>query len=293
MTLDLAAEISKYLKYMENIETASPHTLRAYRLDLAQAFGPLENLQKNPKIQEKDLKGLLRTAVLNWSHLSPKSRNRKIASLKSFLNHLFEERKTSSALGLSLHSPKTPKKIPNFITLDEVFSVIKTLESLSEQSSTQIRMLFFLLYGAGLRISEACCLRWKNIDLQASRICVLGKGGKERWVAIPKPLLSLLKSERNSCEYVFGEHPLDTRKGYEWIRSLGVKAGLIRPLHPHALRHSYATHLLSSGANLRVIQCLLGHSSLQATEKYTHLSLNHLHQSLETHHPLSKLKTGT
>lgn len=292
MTLDLANEISKYLKYMENIESASPHTLRAYRLDLRQAFGPLESLHKSPIIQEKDLKSLLRKAVLGWSHLSPKSRNRKIASLKSFLNHLFEERKIESALGLSLNSPKIPKKLPNFITLDEVFSVIKALEKLSEKNAPQIRLLFFLLYGAGLRISEACSLSWKNIDLQASRLCVLGKGGKERWVALPKPVVSLLKSQRTTCEYVFGDDPLDTRKGYEWIRSLGASAGLIRPLHPHALRHSYATHLLSSGANLRVIQTLLGHTSLQATEKYTHLSLDHLHQSLEAHHPLSKLKTG-
>jgi integrase/recombinase XerC/integrase/recombinase XerD len=293
MTLDLAAEITKYLKYMENIESASPHTLRAYSLDLQQAFGSLESLQNSPNVDEKDLKPLLRKAVLAWSHLSPKSRNRKIASLKSFLNHLFEKRKIKSALGLSLNSPKPPKKLPNFITLDEVFSVIKALENLSEKNATEIRLLFFLLYGAGLRISEACSIKWKNIDFQTSRVCVLGKGGKERWVALPKPLLSLLKSQRSSCEYIFGESPLDTRKGYEWIRCLGVKAGLVRPLHPHALRHSYATHLLSSGANLRVIQSLLGHSSLQATEKYTHLSLDHLHQSLETHHPLSKLKTGS
>lgn len=293
MTLNLALEISKYLKYLENIESASPHTLRAYRLDLEQAFGTLITPQNSPETPEEDLKGLLRQALLGWSDLSPKSRNRKIATLKSFLNHLFEQQKISSALGLTLHSPKTPKKIPNFITLDEVFSLIQCLEGLRDEKSKQVRILFFLLYGAGLRISEACSLEWKNVDLTSSRICVRGKGGKERWVALPKPLLPILKSEKFATPYVFGDSPLDPRKGYEWIRGLGAQAGLIRPLHPHALRHSYATHLLSSGANLRVIQSLLGHSSLSATEKYTHLTLDHLHQSLETHHPLSKIKTGS
>ena len=94
-------------------------------------------------------------------------------------------------------------------------------------------------------------------------------------------------------DYAFGEHELNTRTAYEMIRGLGKKVGLMNPLHPHALRHSFATHLLASGANLRTLQTLLGHDSLQATEKYTHLNVDQLARLIEQTHPLAKIKLGS
>ena len=101
-----------------------------------------------------------------------------------------------------------------------------------------------------------------------------------------------IKSEKTLHLFVFGETALNSRKGYELIRKLGKQAGLMNPLHPHALRHSYATHLLANGANLRTLQSLLGHESLQATEKYTHLSVDHLARLIDSSHPLGKIKTS-
>lgn len=151
-----------------------------------------------------------------------------------------------------------------------------------------VRALILLLYGGGLRVSEACALQWKDLVEGARSLRIRGKGGRERVVAVPERTWEALTALKREGATVF--NGLGERKAYEWVRQAGARAGLLKPLHPHALRHSYATHLLTSGADLRVLQELLGHRSLAATQKYTHLSLDHLARSLEKHHPLSASK---
>jgi integrase/recombinase XerC/integrase/recombinase XerD len=155
-----------------------------------------------------------------------------------------------------------------------------------------VRAMILLLYGGGLRISEACSLRWSDMEMAGERsLRVAGKGGRQRVVTVPELTWSALQALPHEGRFVFGgECELSSRKAYEWVRQAGARAGLLKPLHPHALRHSYATHLLSSGADLRVLQELLGHRSLAATQKYTHLSLDHLARAMEKHHPLSASK---
>ncbi len=135
-------------------------------------------------------------------------------------------------------------------------------------------------------MSEACQLKWTNVDLEKKILRILGKGQKERLVALPDLTITELKRTNQSEIYVWGSKELNQRTAYSMIRTLGAKANLLRPLHPHALRHSFATHLLSSGANLRTLQELLGHQSLSATEKYTHLSVDQLARTMEKSHPL-------
>ena len=300
--------VSKYLKYKENIESCSSETRRAYNLDLKQAF-----LQKNTNIfdlktsveQASDLWNLARPALSRWGNLSLASRNRKIATLKSFFNWLFNERLTTKNYAEQLICPKVPKKIPHFLSLDEVLAVLHfyTQEQNHEVDSTfknktellRSKTLFLLLYGGGLRISEACNMQWKHIHFDERKILVKGKGNKERFCVVPEytmTTLKKLKTDNEKTDFVFGNQPLHSRVGYEIIRSIGKKVGLMNPLHPHALRHSFATHLLASGANLRTLQTLLGHDSLQATEKYTHLNVDHLARLIEQTHPLAKGKLG-
>ncbi len=300
--------ISKYLKYKDNIESCSPETHRAYQLDLKQAF-----LQKNMNVfdfnlkidKHSDLWDLARPALSGWGNLSLASRNRKIATLKSFFNWLFKEQLTTKNYAEQLICPKVPKKIPHFLSLDEVLAVLHfySQEQNHKAESTfknktellKSKTLFLLLYGGGLRISEACKMQWKHIQFEERKILVKGKGNKERFCVVPEytiATLKKLKSDQEKTEFVFGHQPLHTRIGYEMIRQIGKKVGLINPLHPHALRHSFATHLLASGANLRTLQTLLGHDSLQATEKYTHLNVDHLARLIEQTHPLSKAKLG-
>ncbi len=293
--IDIPRDISKYLKFMENVKSSSPHTLRAYKNDLAEIF----NESTPQKMSEDELKKYLLSHLSIWKDKKLSTRNRKIGTLKSFMGYLFEEKITEVNIAEALPSPKVPKKIPHFLSFDEVVSCLQYFKNQIQKESSELelkklrdqQLLFLLLYGGGLRISEACSLKWAEVNLLQKSLRILGKGNKERIVIIPEMVIEELKkfkTQNQQQTYIFGDEPLSTRVGFEWIRQTGIKANLIKHLHPHALRHSFATHLLTSGANLRVIQTLLGHESLVATEKYTHLSLNQLYHVMENHHPLGK-----
>ncbi|MFN3454501.1 MAG: tyrosine-type recombinase/integrase [Pseudobdellovibrio sp.] len=286
--------------------------MRAYRLDLYQAFILSLNDYKTSKENKnliilnkdtplifnssEDLWLKCRDRLSHWGKLSLATRNRKIATLKSFFNWLYNEKLIDKNFSNQLVCPKVPKKIPHFISVDEVISILhffKNLEIITYEINQQ-KILFLLLYGGGLRISEACNLRWKDINIYANNVLILGKGNKERLITLPtlctENLVAFQKLYPQKGDFIFGEKPLNTRKGYEYIRLLGKQVNLMNPLHPHSLRHSFATHMLASGTNLRVLQNLLGHDSLQATEKYTHLDIQTLARTVEIKHPLSRKK---
>lgn len=298
MAINPADLIVNFLKYQENIKSASPLTIRAYRLDLTQAFAYKQKIIYD----YEELWSAVRPALTKWGQLSLASRNRKIASLKSFFNWLYNEKRTEKNWGSQLICPKVPKKIPHFLSVDEVIAILNFFKQRSiavadlkeQKNALNQKTLFLLLYGGGLRISEACNLKWKDVQFDQRRVLIVGKGNKERFAVLPSYCFDhLTKVASLKTEYVFGETNLHTRIGYEMVRELGKKVGLMNPLHPHALRHSFATHLLASGANLRTLQSLLGHDSLTATEKYTHLSVDHLARLIDQTHPLMKLKLGS
>ena len=305
--------IRNYLYSMVFIESASIHTVRAYKIDLVQAFylskGDLEPSEERPirSLTPAEADGLLlkiRAAQRSWGPLSPASRNRKTATLKSFLGWLHRESYIEKDLAAVLHSPKVPSRLPKHLSVDEAVALIRTLEKevgtsakdaaateTSKHAATTSLALVALLYGGGLRVSEACELETKNVDWTRGTCRVLGKGSKERIVALPALALTALKNLVNTSNsrFVFGLGALSTRVAYDIVKRAGVRAGLLKPLHPHALRHSYATHLLRSGANLRVLQALLGHATLQATSRYTHVGLDDLARTLEAHHPQGQI----
>lgn len=311
---DLRASISNFLKYLCFTRSSSPLTLKSYLLDLEQAF-EIPSTEKNPqwraengqgldprgelysssgpRLGEDELLTLARRAQSQWAPLSPASRNRKSATLKSFFSWAYQEGLTRKDLSELIHGPKVPRRLPHFLSVDEVQSLLRSLDE--ESAPTTERALLLLLYGGGLRVSEACGLIWKQVDFEQSRVRVKGKGSKERWVPLPAMVMDCLKQlrkespeSRQAESSLYGAQGLSSRQAYEWVRRRGVAAGLHHRLHPHALRHSYATHLLVGGANLRTVQELLGHESLRATEKYTHLGLDHLARLLESTHPLGK-----
>ena len=276
--LNLALLVPKFLQKLDNIESSSQHTIKAYATDLGQVC-------KNHKIvNESQILSLAREAMSSWSKLKPSSRNRKCSSIKSFFHFLFAEGLTSHDLAERISGPQVPIHLPHFLSVDEALSVLRV-------SSGPERILFLLLYGGGLRVSEACSLLRDNVDLFKPVIRVRGKGNKERWVALPEKAWQEIKifliQQTESSMTIWGQRPLSPRTAYDWIHRLGLRAELLKPLHPHALRHSFATHLLSSGANLRSLQELLGHSSLHSTQRYTHLNLDQLARTMEDTHPLS------
>ncbi len=294
--------VLKYLNSIENVDSYSAHTVRSYRVDLGQAFAILTTsdaeILRSPlparlPLTDEELLAACRSAMTGWSNLAPASRNRKAASLKSFLNWLFEKRLIERDLALHVHGPKVPHRLPHHLSVDEALALLASVKVQIETAKTEFarasalidQALILLLYGGGLRISEACTLKWKQVEAAARVIRIRGKGGKERLVALPDKVLSALALLPREGDYVFGAEPLSTRKAFDHVRSQGARAGLLQPLHPHALRHSFATHLLTSGANLRTLQELLGHQSLQATQRYTHIGVDQLARTMEKFHP--------
>lgn len=304
--------IAKYLKYLAFSKTASQHTSKSYAKDLEQFFTPvgLKKILYSPELHdtnfqwreetsgapEKPLEelfnDLLPLALEKWRDLKPASRNRKTAVLKSFCNWLFDEKEISRNLSQDIFTVRVPAQIPHFLSVDEALTLLQKTKASCEEGVmpwTHL-LLLLLLYGGGLRVSEACGLKKSDILKSSRQIRVTGKGNKERLVALPDLFWQALAKFTLDSEFLFGDIPLNPRKAYSIVRTCGEQALLLSPLHPHALRHSFATHLLTSGTDLRALQELLGHSSLTATQKYTHLSLDHLARAMEQAHPLSSLK---
>lgn len=300
-------EILTFLQGLADKEGHSMETLRAYALDLEQAFQvPVRSelalrrstpeyptrsdlAPSTPKGAEEWLR-LARAAQSRWGALAPASRNRKTATLKSFFGWLHRNRWIDQDIAARLSAPRVPAKLPRFLSVDEAIAVLKALRAAADQDPQKIApyALFSALYGAGLRVSEACKLKWGDISWEQSSLRTKGKGGKERVVGLPALALEAMKRMPRSGDFVFGEKALDPRVAYGMIRSAGESAGLSLPLNPHALRHSFATHLLQSGANLRALQELLGHANLAATERYLHLGMDELARAMETCHPLGR-----
>lgn len=311
---NLAELAANFLNFQALSISTSQHTSKSYATDLNQFLEPVrigkiffsgvnkrfELYGEKPRGQaegwdEDDLLELIMAAQKQWSGLSPASRNRKCACLKSFTRWLFQQGHIDQDISRRINSPKVPQKIPHFLSVDEALLLIRTLttEAATEKNSNQAQsalVLVLLLYGCGLRVSEACNLQWRHLDLSLRQAKVLGKGNKERMVILPGLCARELERLKTFGHgpFVFGHNPLSPRKAFAIVRDAGARVGLLKPLNPHALRHSFATHLLNSGSDLRTLQELLGHESLTATQKYTHLSLDALARTVQSHHPLGQ-----
>ncbi len=311
-TVNIPEFICKYMEFLDFEKKLSSHTLRAYNKDLLQVFqikhectinGPKINCEpiynvhwqnqqsdhQNNELPASTWEIQLQNGIRSMDQLTIKSKKRAYSSLTGFLKWLLEFHKIEIKQN-SLLTVRTQHKLPHFISVDECMSVIQFLnQSEKTKISLQQELLFYLLYGCGLRISEACQIQWQDLSLSQRSLKVLGKRGKHRIVVLPLGVVEKIRAYApQSSGFLWGERPLNTRVAYERVRQLGVSAKLLKPLHPHALRHSFATHLLTSGTDLRVLQQLLGHESLAATELYTHLDVDHLARTLEMYHPLSK-----
>ncbi len=297
---------AQFLFELQFVRKYSQATIQSYLLDLSQTFHMLDRKLLSSKIEnshgfnvsaidETYLIQQIQKAQIDWGPLKPASKNRKCACLKSYLGWLYEKGFTATNLSFKVRTPKVAQKLPYFLSLDEILAIFNTLKAdLANAVSTdeldmaiRVRNLICLLYGGGLRISEACSLQWENANISQHTFTVCGKGSKERLITLPKNIFETLLHSKRDNQFVVSP-PLSVRAAFECIRKIGLRTGLSKPLNPHALRHSFATHLLTSGSDLRILQELLGHQSLQATQKYTHLDVDHLSRMLHKHHPLSK-----
>jgi integrase/recombinase XerC len=271
----------------------SPHTVRAYQRDLIEFFSFLE---KKPKdVDNLDIRSFL--ASLHHKKLKKSSIARKLATIRSYFKYLHREGFVKKNPAKLVSSPKTPINLPRFLTIDEVFTLMDTPRG-DTFMLTRDKAILELLYSSGLRVSELTSIDIADLDLKESLIRVKGKGRKERIIPVGSEAMTAINNylpERLSVKKKSAALILNNRGGrltersvrrilLQYSRMINLKGDL----SPHTLRHTFATHLLHEGADLRSIQELLGHSSLSTTQKYTHVDIGHLMEVYDKAHPLSK-----
>jgi len=293
--------VELFLDYLRDQKRVSPQTLRAYRNDLSQFGRYLEEkfgageLPGPEGMDTLTVRGFV--ARLGRSSLAKSSIARKLSTVRSFLAHAVRDGRIESSPAESISAPRVPRPLPQTMTVDEIFNLLDRIQS-DDLADLRDRSILELLYAAGLRVSELVALDQDDLDLHAKVVRVLGKGGKERMVPFGKQAALALRQwlersgglrAKSSCA---GALCLNLRGGRLTDRSVRrildrrlQEAAIHANLSPHVLRHSFATHLLGAGADLRAIQELLGHASLSTTQRYTHLSMDSLMKVYDKAHP--------
>lgn len=285
--------IEKFLNYLKIEKDYSPHTLLNYHLDLEDFNKFLAGDNK----EGMDIKGIdyfiLRKFLGNLSTKNLKKRtiSRKISTLKSFFKFLLREGVVKNNPAISLIYPKMEKNLPRFLTEEEVSKILKTPVN-DDVFDLRDKAILEFLYSTGARVSEAAHLRIEGIDLIGGIVKVRGKGKKERLLPLGEPAILTIKryidKRQDDCPYLFINQRLKrlSDRGLRNVIDKYIKkVSATLKVSPHTFRHSFATHLLNRGADLRSVQELLGHSSISTTQVYTHLTIDSLKKVYEKSHP--------
>lgn len=296
----------KFLEFLKVEKNVSHHTLRSYSTDIDQFYNYLTK-KKIVDGHEWDFKKIDNLTIRSYlgflykKNISKRSVARKLAVIRSFFKFLCREGFLKKNPAKSVATPRQEKNIPSFLTIDEIFHLLKQPE---EKSFLGLRdkAILELFYATGMRIGELVSSNIEDINFDLRLIKIKGKGKKERIVPINRSAVTLLAKyieERKKKELKInivssGKSPLFINFRYKGITDRGIRNMLVKYLRkgnisktisPHSLRHTFATHLLDAGADLRVIQELLGHSSLSTTQKYSHVSTRQLMEIYDKAHP--------
>ncbi len=284
-------------------KAASRHTITNYEIDLKHFLEFLDQKRKTIEAADHILLRDFLNHLYTQRHLSKSSVSRKLACLKTFFKFMVREGRLKANPAELVTSPRLPKKLPSYLGEAEAAAMIEvpkgdTLKGLRD------RAILELLYASGLRVSELIGLNEDEIDLRQETVRVLGKGNKERIVPFGSYAAEALReylSKKKSLRITVAEkngnlpafislrgHRLTSRDVQRLVARVRLKLATTRRVTPHTLRHSFATHLLERGADLRSIQEMLGHESLSTTQKYTHVSLQHLRKEYDKAHPKAK-----
>ncbi|HWP64969.1 MAG TPA: tyrosine recombinase XerC [Candidatus Limnocylindria bacterium] len=283
-----AALLDAFAGYLRTERHASPHTLRAYRTDVRAFFAALGHMAPG-RVAAADVRRWLR---LLDGQLDRSSIGRKLAAVRSFFRFLVASRQLRRDPTIGLATPRARRRLPSHLSLDDVDRLLAAPEPTAQRGLRE-RALLEVLYTAGLRVSELTGLDWECIDTEAGVARVVGKGRKERLAPLGRPALAALEAYRQSCGGPrSGPVFRNARGGRLTARSVArnlrqhvLRAGIRTRTTPHTLRHTFATHMLGAGADLRAIQELLGHASLSTTQRYTHVDLRHLMEAYDRAHP--------
>ena len=296
--------VQQYADHLRNERNVSPHTLRNYLSDLVQfnQFLLERNLCREAdgtvEVRKVDIH-VVRTYLAALTRNRKKSSmGRKLAALKGFFRYLLGIRHIEKDPLRLIHSPKQEKPLPNFLSVDDVFQLLDAIK-VTSSLDVRDRAMLEVFYSTGIRASELVGLNWSDVDFQLGIVRVVGKGSKERIVPIGAVALQRLQDYGQEVRQKWhlpckGENSVFLNRRGDRITTRSVarvvekhlrEAGIAVKMGPHGLRHSFATHLLNSGADLRVIQELLGHASLSTTQRYTHLNLDQLTAVYDKAHP--------
>lgn len=293
--------IDRFLQYIYHRHSQSEKTVDAYRRDLFQ-FRDYLLSQGIESFEEVDR--LVFMEFLASCRELPNGRvaknatiARKLSTYRSFYHYLNEYIGIQTNPLVSIHSPKNTRKIPEFLFLSEIQYFLETYDT-SKPVKCRDQMLFTVLYACGLRVQEIVNLTWEDIHLQERFMRIRGKGDKERLVPFYKDMIEQLRHYKLFFWEKTAKHtdavfvslrgkPMTTRAVQMLMRQHAEEIGISNNLHPHMFRHSFATHLLDNGADIRIVQELLGHSSLSTTQIYTHVSTKKLQKEYEKSHPLA------
>jgi len=296
-------QLQRFYRHLDIERNLSVHTRQAYRRDL-QEFVRLAR-QYLGLADEQTFNAAMVDRLLLRRHLAELHRRnrkstiaRKLAALRTFFRFLVREGDLDANPGDLVATPRQDKYLPRTLTVDEAFGLLDRGRG-DDLLALRDQAMFELLYSSGLRVGELTGLSVGDIDFSGGLVRVLGKGSKERIVPVGSKAQEALRTYLDARSNPDIEQPLflncrggrlSTRSVQRQLKRRLLQSGVMRDASPHALRHSFATHLLDSGADLRAIQELLGHASLSTTQKYTQVSIEHLTSVYDLAHPRSKKK---
>ncbi len=286
----------KFLDYLALEKRYSLHTIKAYKADLTLLSNYLDEVYSTSI--EKANHSMIRSWLVNELNTgnSPRTVNRKITTLKSLFKFAEKEGVVKLNPTLKLTSAKTSKSIPSFVTVDEMNELLDKKKFSDDYVGKRNKLMVEIFYSTGIRLSELINIKIRDVDFSKKQLKVLGKRNKERIIPLTQELVTSLEKFldiRNSMKTNFTTYLLLTEKGkklnpslvYKTINDLISSVTSLKKTSPHILRHTFATHMLNSGADLNVIKELLGHASLSATEVYTHNSIEKLKKVFNNAHP--------
>ncbi|GAB2503510.1 tyrosine recombinase XerC [Lysobacter humi (ex Lee et al. 2017)] len=291
----LPPAVDAYLAHLAGERQVSPHTLDAYRRDLAALAGWADaRAVVIDAVDGEALRGFV--ADEHRRGCAPKTLQRRLSACRSFYGWLLRHGRIAANPAAGVRAPKAPRKLPQVLDPDEAKQLVETASD--APLGLRDRALLELFYSSGLRLSELCGLRWAQLDLDDGLVTVHGKGRRERVVPVGTHARAALAAWRASTgakvdDPVFpgrGGAPITPRAVQLRVRQLAARQGLFKPVHPHMLRHSFASHILESSGDLRGVQELLGHADLATTQIYTHLDYQHLAKVYDAAHPRARRK---
>ncbi len=288
--------ISQFLNYLQAERGASKNTLENYARDLREFLAYLGKPESEEVLLKVEMVTVRSFIAFLLKKNSSASVGRKLSTLKSFYHFCLKKELLDQNPAALIPTPKKPKKLPRFLSVDEADQLLSEVKRLPKKAQVRDALILELLYGCGLRVSELAGLSLKQIDHGQRILKVRGKGNKERlvpigekaWRALEKYLKErpVTKNEPGSALFLNVQGArLSVRSIQKIVEFYQIRGGMGRKVSAHGLRHSYATHLLGNGADLRSIQELLGHASLSTTQKYTHISLEKLMEVYDKAHP--------